>query len=174
METDFDPAHHCDRDRGMSDEEAFAATASYVHAQKQYAVRSAQDRETLVALRAMGRALHALQDCFSHTNVLDLGDGVARETTRALLENGSMPPGLRLVGIDSHSSEVGAPDGDPYPHDRHNKDAPDGSPEAGERLPDGRTRHEAAHALAVEATAAFLEAVKREAGEEAWTALAAA
>lgn len=151
----FHPSHHCDRVPPAGDRQAFQDTVAYVHQQRGIAANlSLLDPEA--ALRALGRALHAVQDCFSHTNAVDLPAHDRQRLLDALLRGGPTPAGLRLMGSDPAAHVIGLPAGDGFAHDLHNLDDHDGSPAAGLAMPDGRTRHEAALALARDATHAFL------------------
>ena len=151
----FAAEHHCDRVPPGSDAEAFNATVAYVAKE-----RGLADNLSLIdpwaAMRALGRALHALQDCYSHTNIVDLDPVAQGAVQQALLDGGPMPEGLVLCGSDPGRPPIGMPPGDPYPHDERNKDTPDGTAESELVLADGRTKHEAALDLARGATSAFL------------------
>lgn len=151
----FDPAHHCDRVPPATDAEAFNATVAYIAWERGMA-ENLSLLDPWGAMRALGRALHALQDCSSHTNVVDLDALAQGQLQDSLLRGGPMPDGLVLYGSQPGIPEIGRPPGDPYAHDDHNKDGPDSTPESEALLPDGRTKHEAARDLATEATAAFL------------------
>lgn len=151
----FDPAHHCDRVPPATDEEAFNATVAYIAWERGVAENlSMVDPEA--AMRALGRALHAVQDCFSHSNIVDLDPLAQGRSEASLLKGDPMPEGLMLGGSDPSVPEIGRPPGDAYAHDERNKDSPGSSPESDMVLPDGRTKHEAALALARGATREFL------------------
>lgn len=151
----FSPAHHCDRVPPDSDADAFNATLAYIAWERRVA-ENLSLLDPWGAMRALGRALHALQDCFSHSNVVDLDPLAQGQLAHALVHGGSMPAGLVLCGSQPGIPEIGRPPGDPYAHDDRNKDAPHSTPESEALLADGRTKHEAARDLAQEATAAFL------------------
>lgn len=162
----YAPWHHCARQPPGDDAQALDATVRYVHEQRALA-ENLSLLDPPAAVRALGRALHALQDCFSHSNVVDLGVEAADALKQALVHGGDAPEGLRLCGVLPHSADIERPAGDAYSHADFNKDDTKASPEAEIPLPDGRSKYEHAHALATEATRAFLiEFMQRLDGDE--------
>lgn len=151
----YRPWHHCSRQPPGTDGDAFADTVAYVHEQRGLA-ENLSLLDPAAAVRALGRALHALQDCFSHSNVVDLDAPAAVQLARALVHGGSAPDGLRLCSVLPHSADIERPPGDAYPHADFNKDDEETSAEAQALLPDGRSKYEAAHAAAATATREFL------------------
>lgn len=151
----YRPWHHCTRQPPGGDADAFDATVAYVREQRGLA-ENLSLLDPAAAVRALGRALHALQDCFSHSNVVDLDGAAQAGLARSLLDGGPAPAGLRLCSVAPGTMDIERPPGDPYPHGDFNKDDAGSSPEADGALGDGRTKHEAALALAEAATREFL------------------
>lgn len=154
---DYEPAHHCDRLPPTPDAEAFAVASAYVRLQRAEALQFARTGHPERTVSTLGRALHALQDCFSHSNVCDLGSAEQAAFQRALLAGGAPPEGVRLTGFQPGEEDASMPPGDDYPHGHYAKDAPDATPDAQELLLDGSTKFEAARALAVATSRMFLE-----------------
>lgn len=150
----YAPWHHCTRQPPGGDAAALNATIAYIHEQRGIA-ENLSLLDPAAAVRALGRALHALQDCFSHSDVVDLDAATAGRLTQALVHGGDAPD-LRLCGVLPHTDDMERPPGDPYSHADFNKDDPKASPEAKSELEDGRSKYEHAHELAANATAAFL------------------
>lgn len=147
--------HHCDRIPGTSDGDAFNATMAYIHEQRDLAA-SKSGAEPRQAIEALGRALHALQDCYSHSNIVDLPD--QQEAYReSFFESGPPVAGLRLVSYEPGADDPERPEGDDYSHGKYAKDSADKNDESKMETPDGRTKFEAARDLARETTAGFLE-----------------
>lgn len=151
----YAPWHHCTRQPPGGDADAFNATVAYIHEQRGLA-ENLSLLDPAAAVRALGRALHAMQDCFSHSNIVDLDPMAQGRLTQALVQGGDAPGGLVLAGVLAHSADMERPPGDPYPHADFNKDDPKASDEASLMLADGRSKYEAAHALASNATREFL------------------
>lgn len=160
----YRPWHHCDREPGTPDAEAFGATVAYVQEQRGQALNHSRAGEADRAMAALGRALHALQDCYSHTNIVDLPHG-QRAHEDALLHGGPAVEGLRLVSYEPGAEDPGRPAADEYDHDLYAKDSADQNDEAQARMPDGRTKFEHAVDLARMATVAFLQEYLRDLGE---------
>jgi hypothetical protein len=169
-EVDFAASHHCDRVRGDSDGEALEATRTYIRERREDAARQAEDGNHYQALVELGRGLHALQDCFSHTDAVEQGPEVARRLARALVYNESLPA-VRVMGVDPEAEEPGAPVGDPFPHDGHNHDSPD-STDAATRPLEGGTGHEVALRHATEASALYLGKFRDDVGNGTWRKVA--
>ena len=151
----FRPWHHCDRVPPQTDAEALNATRAYV-AHERGLAKDLALLDPPAAMRALGRALHALQDCFSHSDVVDLPPERQQDLVHAFVNASRQAPPLRLCGTQPGAPIIGQPPGDPYPHATCNKDDPKSSPEAEALMPDGRSKHEHARELATEATRAFL------------------
>lgn len=153
---DYRPERHCDRVPPATDQEAFLATAAHVQALLEEARQAVQANRSEDAVAALGEALHAGQDCYSHSNHVDLHAQDQEAFTEALVGRGDAPPGLRLTAFDPDAEDPGSPD-DPYPHDRFAKDHHDHNPES--RAPLGTaTKFDAAQQAAVAFSALVLEA----------------
>ena len=146
----YDAAQHCDRVPPQDDDAAFAAARALIQ-ERWSAARAAADAETLV--RGLGQALHAVQDCFSHSDFVDLDAEAQAAFVAFLLENGTAPA-VRLVATAADIDDPGMPD-DPYPHDRYAKDAADFNDEAAATI-DGRTKFAHAQDAATQASARVL------------------
>lgn len=151
----FRPWHHCDRVAPADDADAVNATIAYV-AQERALARELVLLDPEAAVHALGRALHALQDCFSHSNVVDLPPEAQKALGDALVHNRTLTVRLRVCGVAPGALDIERPSGDAYPHADFNKDDKASSPEADLLMPDGRSKHEHAKALATNATRAFL------------------
>ena len=147
--------HHCDRSPGTSDADAFNATMAYIQEQRGVAgSKSATDPDGAIA--ALGRALHALQDCYSHSNIVDLPQQQKAYRESFFTGNGSVP-GLRLVSYEPGADDPERPEGDDYSHGPYAKDSAEKNDEAKMELADGRTKFETARDLARETTVEFLQ-----------------
>jgi hypothetical protein len=155
---DYEPSHHCDRAPPVTAADALTATGMYVRLQRETARQQLAAGHAERALRALGNALHALQDCFSHSNVGELSPSQQDAVLEILLGPGTLspPPSLMVCAFQPGIENPEMPPGDPYPHGSFNKDSPNGTPDASARLPDGRTKYDAAHSLAGAASAKFL------------------
>ncbi|MEA3136172.1 MAG: hypothetical protein QOC71_453 [Thermoplasmata archaeon] len=151
---DYAPEHHCDRVPPAGDLDAFVATVEYIGQQRGVARNASAAGDAKGALASLGNALHAIEDCFSHSNAVDLDDPGA--VVRAVNGNGSAPGGLWLTGFLPGAEDTERPPGDAYPHGDFAKDGADKNDEAKAVLPDGRTKFEAARDLAEEAATVFL------------------
>lgn len=135
----YAPHHHADRPDAHHGT-ALAAAARYIEARRRAA---AQARDAASAVRALGQALHAVQDAFAHSSYVDL-DGPRRRAFRAaLLEGGPVPPGVHLTTLTGER--------DAYTHADHAKDAPRANAESMAPL-GGTTKYDAAHDAAVQAS----------------------
>lgn len=153
----YRPEHHCDRAPPASDESAFAAAVAYIHDRSQAAVAAAHANDTDAAVHALGELLHAVQDCFSHSNAVDLDDS----SVMVQAVNGHAPPpgGLRLTGFQVGAEDPEDPSGDAYSHAHYAKDSADKNNESGMVMPDGRSKFEAARDLAIQASIVALQDV---------------
>lgn len=156
----YDPAHHFDRVPPMPDAEAFHHARDHVQAQVALAAALAHDPDA--AVRALGRALHAVQDLFSHSNAVDLDGDARRRFTQALRGDGPLPPDVRLVAFLPGVKDPGLPD-DPYPHDRYCKDSPRATAEACLPCGDG-TKFDAAVEAATQESTRLIRAFLAETG----------
>lgn len=150
----FHPAHHCDRVPPADNATSFQQAASYVQKERDNASRLIADADAEAAVEALGRALHAAQDCFSHSNWVDLEPEARQGVMRALLQGGEAPAGLVLTAFEPNSKDSTNPD-DPYPHDTYAKDSPDKNDESAIVVGD-RTKYEWARDGAIQASAPIM------------------
>ncbi|MHB1261790.1 MAG: hypothetical protein ACYC2H_08755 [Thermoplasmatota archaeon] len=154
---DYRPEHHCDRVPPSDDRAAFDATAAFVANRSVAAVAAGRSQNPEGALRHIGELLHAVQDCMSHSNAVDLADPQA--VVQAINGHAAVPDGLRLTGFQPGADDPETPSGDAYPHADFAKDSGDKNDEAGLELPDGHTKFEAARELAIDASILALQDV---------------
>lgn len=157
----YDPTHHFDRVPPMSDAEAFEYARDHVRTQRALALALHQDPRS--AVQALGRALHAVQDACSHSNLVDLDDDARRRFLDALLDGAPVPPEARLVSYLPGSREPGLPPDDPYPHDRYSKDSRRATAEA-DRPHGAGTKFDAAVEAATQASATILRSFLADTG----------
>lgn len=167
---DYRPEHHCDRVAPATDREAFAATVAYVANRSAAAVAAGRAGDADAAVRHLGEMLHAVQDCMSHSNAVDLADPQA--AVHAVNGHAGVPEGLRLTGFAPGADDPEAPRGDGYPHSGFAKDSDDKNDEAALVLPDGHTKFEAARALAIDASILALQDILAQLTPEELQALA--
>ena len=151
----YAPEHHCDRAPAVPDLDAFNATVGYVRSQADEARNASLAQDAEGAVRALGRALHALEDCFSHSNAIDLEEPTV--VVHAVVGNVPPPAGLRLTGVDPDGDDLERPPGDDYSHADFAKDSAEKNDESKVVMADNRTKFEAARDLAIDAAALFLE-----------------
>lgn len=154
----YQPSHHCDRAPPNSAGEAFAATADYVRTQREEARQFAVAGQPERAVRALGNALHALQDCHSHSDIVDHDETTRKAFERALLDDLALPAGIRICGFQPGAKVAEMPDGDTYPHGLYNKDGANSTDDAATMLPTGQTKYFAAKGMATTASSEFLAA----------------
>lgn len=125
----YSGADHCDRNPGVDDATAFKNAARRVRDLKKQAIDAMLGCGTEDALKAIGEALHTIQDFYSHSNFVFLTDG-EQSAARAAFDdpdkpNKPVPKSLRLTGYDGDPSKPlydrfnpKDKDGkrDPYPH----------------------------------------------------------
>jgi len=153
------PFHHCDRLPGISDADAFKDTALYVAQQREVALADLRNGQAQDAGWAIGRALHALQDCFAHSDIVRGGFDAEQYYERAVTTGGDPLPGLHVTGFDPTARDTASPPGDPYPYSRFNLDANTDSPMATTLLPDGNTCFEHARQDAIAASRMYLQSI---------------
>jgi len=149
---DYEPAHHCDRMPPTSNEQSFVQTGIFVRLQRDQALQMARANHPERAVWFLGYALHALQDCHSHSNIVEKDEATQLAYRRAILDGGELPFGVYLTGFQPDAEEADFPPGDSFPHGAFNLDDTDATQEATALLPDGRTKHRAAQDLAVAAS----------------------
>jgi hypothetical protein len=117
--------YHFDRNDSMSHAAAFFDGVQYVRGQmalvKQFAMSNPRE-----ALNALGRALHAQQDFYAHSNFIELSP-LDRDTIESALlqQEGAIyaPSTLKLTWFNPNSmSDINDPLG--YPHHLYAKDFP--------------------------------------------------
>lgn len=152
------PAHHCDRVPPTSDADAFRATTAYISSQRVQAIAASRSGHPDDAMMALGRGLHAVQDCFAHSNIADLGP---QQTTYvwAVSRDGQATPELRLTGFDPKAPTPEFPPGDPYPYGHYNLDAPNATLESRLVLADAGTKFEHARQDAIAASRVYMQSV---------------
>ena len=154
---DYRPEHHCDRVPPAGDLESFNATVAYIDERSAVAAAAAKAMDGEAAVAALGEMLHAVQDCISHSNAVDLED--PSMMVAAVNGDAAAPPGLRLTGFQPGIEDTERPEGDPYPHADYAKDAPEKNDESGLPSSGDHTKFEAARALAIEASILALQGV---------------
>jgi hypothetical protein len=156
---DYRPEHHCDRVPPADDRAAFQATADYVADRSAAALAAIQADDPDAAVSRMGEMLHAVQDCLSHSNAVDLEDPDA--VVAAINGHAAPPEGLRLTGFQPGADDPEAPEGDAYPHGEYAKDASDKNDESRLPVAENETKFEAARTLAVKASILALQDILR-------------
>jgi Heterokaryon incompatibility protein Het-C len=154
----FDPTAHFDNCQ-------FAATADYVRSLFDKARSAASQNQRDESLAALGRALHAIQDFYSHTNYVELAADKYAELSDVPIQSVWTAEGkvalLKAVDAGLVSGTVAweprnACKAPMFSHADLNKDTP-GSRSGKELVATwGRSRHQAARELAVRATFEFL------------------
>ena len=82
----YDPAEHFDRDPTKTSEQCFRESVKAVQAKKAEAIAAIIRCDTEAAIKAIGQALHKIQDFFAHSNYVDLNDA-QRQTLREAFNN---------------------------------------------------------------------------------------
>jgi uncharacterized repeat protein (TIGR01451 family) len=141
----YRPQHHFDRTVDDTSRSAFGAGIAYVRSQRQEFIEKLRNAQTCgdleLALDALGRALHALQDAYSHSNYADPPPTPGHPENRGLdqaqrdkfdlsLLGGSQdyPNNLLITGYDANlkcPKDPEEPFGDEYSHGSHSKDYAD-------------------------------------------------
>lgn len=166
----FRPEHHCDRVPPGGHAAAFDAAVAYVREKLDGAAAALRADDAEKAMERLGEALHAAQDCSSHSNAVDLA--VEADFPAMVLGDEPPPADLWLTGFEPGADDPESPEGDPYPHGRFAKDSADKNAESRLALPDGRTKYETARDLATATTELLLGRFLIEVGEEEAAALA--
>jgi len=153
-------SHHFDRAAGVTHKNAFIAGATYLREQKQLAIDKASAADSTAATAAAGRALHALQDFFSHSNFVDLCDDDKAKTLRALYDGSVEPPAkLQLTGYDKDAEDPEKPTGDTFSHGDFSKDTAAKNAEAKAKIGDD-TKYKLSFDAAVQNSSALIQAIK--------------
>jgi hypothetical protein len=157
---EYRPEQHCARVPPADDRTAFRATVDHVADRSEAALAAVLADDPEEAVQRMGELLHAVQDCFSHSNAVDLDAPEA--VVAAVNGHAAAPDGLRLTGYQPGADDPEAPDGDPYPHREFAKDGPDANDESAIEVAENETKFEAARTLAIEASIMALQDILRE------------
>lgn len=164
----YNPEHHFDRGPKKTSQEAFKEGVKYVHQQKEDFKQHFRQCDTEKALKALGKALHALQDFFAHSNYVDdppsdkenskkkwLSEEERKQALEALLDPTKDPPAnLELTGYYPDEKKPGNAANDPYPHDANAKD------DKGSKH--GKAKFQEAKKAAIDATKKFVENIMKE------------
>ncbi len=152
-------SHHFDRGRVKKNEyrsiaDTFKDSAAYVVEQVKDARTAANGDKPDKALVALARALHALQDMSSHSNLVNLAAGDQPKVLDAVFGGGALPQLAAALQLTSYvtTDETEFPTDDPenYTHGTFAKDSAKKNDEA-KGKPDGadKPRFELAYDLAV-------------------------
>lgn len=126
--------HHFDRGPGVTSHDAFVNGRAYLKEQMDLAIAKGRAGNNAQATAALGRALHAIQDFYSHSNYIDLCRQDRAEIDRAMFILEVEPPaGLKLTGFDPAAADPERPTGDTYNHCDFSKDSPTKNNEARKR-----------------------------------------
>lgn len=129
----YDASHHCDRNPPGASGAWFLATSNYIRAQTDLAVADTKVSDFAGAIAALGRALHAVQDCQAHSNHWELTplDKLQFKDTMWDTTGTEVPPAdLKLTAYDPNAADPEAPGVDTYSHAANAKDTPTKNPEA--------------------------------------------
>ena len=181
----YDRLDHFDRAAGEPSAVAFAAARDRMLDARDRAVERLSVQDVEEAIRALGDALHALQDFFSHSNAVDLDAERRAELLQILYARGvAAPPQAKLaLGIVEACPPprgLGEPartlaeavelcDAGSESHLCLNKDS-DTSVQ-GRLKSNGRSKYAAARDLATEHSAILLEQVRRRVAKSDWVLL---
>lgn len=189
----YDPTHHFDHPVGESDEQAFINARYYVSQEKAIIIQDLHTGACNVGegLDALGRALHAIQDVYSHSNYVDLAykqtvpEGLtpAEKNTldAAVLDVSVQPPAtfwkdFRLTLYDRAAdpeNPTGYCNGQysaVYCHEFWSKDSPAWDPISGLGTGDYSV-YFAAYQAAKNETARFIQGVIQAVGQSTWNNL---
>ncbi|MCJ7561096.1 hypothetical protein MUO79_10850 [Candidatus Bathyarchaeota archaeon] len=92
----YQPPGHFDRDPRETSKQAFERNAEFVRKKKQEAIDALKRCDTEAAIKAIGEALHAIQDFYSHSNYVDLTPAEQAAARNAFDNPCTSPPNLRL------------------------------------------------------------------------------
>ncbi|MGH7868783.1 MAG: DUF7619 domain-containing protein, partial [Candidatus Dormibacteraceae bacterium] len=193
----YDPTHHFDHPVGETDEQAFTYARTYVSQEKTIVVEDLHTGACQVgdALDALGSALHAVQDVYSHSNYVDLAypqtvryvmpEGLtpAEQSTldAAVLDVSVQPPAafwsdFRLTLYDrapdpqNPTGTCNAASPAIYCHEFWSKDSPGWDPISGSYTGD-YSIYFAAKQAAINETAKFIQGVIQAVGQSTWNNL---
>jgi len=167
----YEPSHHFDRAPGANDASAFVAAATHVQQTVATAVVCADRRDREAAIAALGAALHAVQDLYAHSNLIDLPAASVDSVERALWDATAAPSALlRITGYDAVARDPESPSGDTYSHGEFAKDVARKNAESQVRI-GAETKFERAKCMAIAASTVVLERVRAAVSEATWRAL---
>ena len=121
--------HHFDRgkdgDNFRSVQTTFSGSRDYVVDLISTARTQADNGKPNDALATVGKALHAVQDLASHSNIIDLGAADQAKVLTALFDTNAFPPAGMLLTSYVTTSETENPKNDPltFTHGKFAKDA---------------------------------------------------
>lgn len=168
----YQPAHHFDRPPDLSDRRAFIFASAHVRQSLLAAAAAAERRDRDAAIAALGAALHAVQDLYAHSNLVDLPAASVDSVERALWDGAVEPSALlRITGYDPAARDPESPQGDAYCHRDFAKDATKKNAESRVRVA-SESKFERAMRLAITASRHVLERARAGVSSEAWRALA--
>ena len=161
--------HHFDRAMGMTNEVAFWTSVDYMLNQRDQVINlltMGTCSDVGQALDALGRALHALQDAYSHSNYVDGLNTAEQLSFKAALRARfqPLPSRLLLTSYDPLAFNDPEEPDDPVYHYQHrflSKDYPGKNPEA-------TLYFTAAFNAAMTATTDFINGIKGEVGADNW------
>ena len=93
----YQPPGHFDRDPRETSKQAFERNAEFVRDKKQEAIDALKRCDTEAAIKAIGEALHAIQDFYSHSNYVDLTLAEQAAARNAFDNPCTAPANLRLA-----------------------------------------------------------------------------
>jgi hypothetical protein len=173
----YRPGDHFDRNEDERSAEAFERGLAALGDRRTRMIRALEAGRTAEALTLFGPATHAVQDAWSHSNLIDLEPSLQREA-QALLDGRRPTPSprllakLRLTGVCRRSNADLPPADDREPgfgHDRFAKDDVRYNAEARRRVvPGGPTQYERAFAAATIATEALARRFEAGVSPAAW------
>jgi hypothetical protein len=110
----YDPRAHFDRDPTKTSDQCFRESVKHVQDKKAEAIALIKACNNESALKAIGEALHAIQDFYAHSNYVDLTDA-EQKTLRDAFENPdimdaakvALPGNLRLAAYYGKWSKYG-------------------------------------------------------------------
>ena len=116
---------HFDRNDSMSHAQAFSDGVGYIREQMGLVQQFGKSKPK-EALEALGRALHALQDFYAHSNFIELGQSDKEAIESALLQGSGTgaPSTLKLTWFNPTSPLDTTHDPLAYPHHIYAKDFP--------------------------------------------------
>jgi len=151
------PEFHGDRYPPKSSRDAFNDLRNYIKEQKELAETILRQCNAEAALEAIGRALHGLQDFFSHSNFADELNHDEQEQAMAALSDTSIDPPANLKMTSWGVSDKDDPEH--YTHSAHAKDAP------------GDPWFDTAKNFAVIQSHGFIEGIKNDLTTDEWNKL---